>query len=71
MNQVNPKALKNSKWTKVSVSGKEKHFMITSVTFDEQQRVTECVMEAMITGNEYQMDWRELKDSVIWKIGWK
>jgi len=71
MNRISPKALLHGKWTKVKVSNKEKHFAITSVSFDEQQRVTECIVQAVINGNEYQIDWRELKDSDVWKLGWK
>jgi tryptophan-rich hypothetical protein len=71
MNQINPKALINSKWTKVDVVNKEKHFVITKVDFDEEQKVTGCVIEAVMTHNEYAIDWRDLKMSESWKIGWK
>ena len=71
MNQVNPKALINSKWTKVDVVNKEKHFVITKVDFDEEQKVTDCVIEAVMTHNEYAIDWRDLKISESWVIGWK
>jgi tryptophan-rich hypothetical protein len=71
MNQVNPKALINSKWTKVDVVNKEKHFVITKVDFDEEKKVTDCVIEAVMTHNEYAIDWRDLKISESWVIGWK
>ncbi len=71
MNKISPKALLHSKWTKVDVTSREKHFAITTVTFDEDQRVTECIIQAVINKNEYEIDWRELKDSASWKIGWK
>lgn len=71
MNQINPKVLLNSKWTKVKVSNKEKHFIVTSVSFDEHQKVTECLIEAAITKNESAIEWRDLKDSSQWKVGWK
>ncbi len=48
MNKVNTKTLINSKWTKLRVVNKEKHFVITVVKFDEEQRVTDCVIEAVI-----------------------
>jgi len=70
-NKINPKALIRSKWTKVAVSNKEKHFIITTVKFDEQQNVIECVIEAVMNNNEYSIDWRELKDNDKWKIGWQ
>ena len=71
MNRVNPKALIQSKWTKVDVRNKEKHFIITLVKFDEQQKVIECLIEAVMTKNEYPIDWRELKLNDEWRIGWQ
>ncbi|WP_435237722.1 TIGR02450 family Trp-rich protein [Psychromonas sp. PT13] len=71
MNKVNPKALLHSKWTKVVVNKKEKHFMITSVKFDEDKNVIECIIEAVMTKNEYNINWRELKCIDQWRIGWQ
>lgn len=71
MNKVSPKKLLNSKWTKVDVQNKEKHFAITLVKFDEEQRVTDCVIEAVISNNQYDIDWRDLKLSDKWRVGWQ
>ncbi|PKG83178.1 TIGR02450 family Trp-rich protein [Colwellia sp. 75C3] len=71
MNKVNPKALIHSKWTKVEVTNKEKHFIITEVKFDEDQKVVDCVIEAVMTKKDYAIDWRELKLSDTWQIGWQ
>jgi tryptophan-rich hypothetical protein len=71
MNKINPKTLINSKWTKVEVDNKEKHFIITVVKFDEQQNVNECLIEAVMSKNEYAIDWRDLKLSNLWRIGWQ
>lgn len=71
MNRINPKVLIHSKWTKVDVKNKEKHFIVTLVSFDDFQKVTDCLIEAAMTKNEYKIDWRELKDSTQWKIGWQ
>jgi tryptophan-rich hypothetical protein len=71
MNKINPKALVHSKWTKVDVENKEKHFIITLVKFDENQKVIKCVIEAVMTKNEYVIEWRELKCSEAWRIGWQ
>lgn len=71
MNNISPKKLLHSKWTKTKVSNKEKHFVITSVEFDENQSVIECIITAVINNNEYQIDWRELKDPQQWKTGWQ
>lgn len=71
MNKINPKALLRSKWTKVEIANKEKHFIITVVKFDEHQNVAQCIIEALMTKNEYPIDWRELKLNDKWRIGWK
>ncbi len=71
MNRISPKALLHSKWTKIAVKNKEKHFMITQVTFDDDQAVIECIIEAVISKNDYEINWRDLKDSTLWKIGWQ
>lgn len=71
MNKVNPKALIHSKWTKVDVKNKEKHFIIIVVKFDELQKVIECKIEAVMTKKQYSIDWRDLKNSQNWRIGWQ
>jgi len=71
MNKISPKTLIRSKWTKVEVNNKEKHFIITAVKFDEHQNIIKCIIEAVLTKNEYAIDWRELKRQDIWRIGWQ
>jgi len=71
MNQINPKALIHSKWTKIDVNNKEKHFIISLVTFDQDQKVVDCEIEAVMTKNVYAIEWRELKQSDKWRIGWR
>ena len=71
MNPINPKSLLHSKWTKVNVRQKEKHFIITSVEFDELRNVVGCVIEAVMTHNEYEINWRDLKLSDQWRFGWQ
>jgi tryptophan-rich hypothetical protein len=71
MNRVSPKALLHSKWTKIEVLNKEKHFVITQIEFDEDNRVIACVIQAVMTKNDYPINWRELKDNKLWRLGWK
>ncbi|XPF92798.1 TIGR02450 family Trp-rich protein [Colwellia sp. RE-S-Sl-9] len=71
MNKVSPKSLLHSKWTKVEVENREKHFMITKVNVDDEQRIVECKIEAVISKNEYSINWRDLKDNQCWKLGWQ
>jgi tryptophan-rich hypothetical protein len=71
INQINPKKLLNSKWTAIKSINKEKHFLITKVTFDEEGIVTLCVIEAIISHRQTEIDWRDLKNIDLWKQGWK
>jgi len=71
MNKLSPKSLLHSKWTRTQVQNKEKHFVIIKVKFDEDQKIIECVIQAVINNNEYDIDWRDLKDNNLWKIGWQ
>lgn len=71
MNKISPKSLIHSKWTKTDVVNKEKHFVVIKVDMDEEQRIIECIIQAVINNNEYSINWRELKDNLQWKLGWK
>lgn len=71
MNKVNPKALLNSKWTAMTVNNKEKHFIVIDVEFDDEQKVSLCVIEAVINNHQCEINWRDLKDPTKWKIGWQ
>lgn len=68
---LTPRKLLNSKWTSVDPQLKEKHFLITSVEFDELGKVTECIIQAVMTHREQAINWRDLKDPKVWKMGWK
>ncbi|QBY03244.1 TIGR02450 family Trp-rich protein [Thalassotalea sp. HSM 43] len=67
---ISPKKLLNSKWTKLQVNNKERHFFIAKVTYDDNGKVIECLIQAVINNNQYDIDWRQLKDSAIWRSGW-
>lgn len=71
MNQINPAKLLNSKWTAVQPVNREKHFLVTEMEFDEEGVVMSCKIEAVLSKNEYPIDWRELKDQAKWLQGWK
>ena len=71
MNKISSKKLLNSKWSKVSPSNREKHFLVTQVNFDELSNVKFCLIETVITKKEEEIDWNELKDSNKWQQGWK
>lgn len=71
MNKFNPKKLLNSKWTANKPLNKEKHFMVVKVLIDEEQVVTQCVLQALMSKRDIDIDWRDLKDSERWTQGWK
>ncbi len=70
-NQINPNKLLLSKWTAVKPQKKEKHFWVTRVIKDEQLFVVACILEAVFSGREYELDWRVLKDADSWLMGWR
>lgn len=71
MTKVNPKKLLNSKWTAVTPIKKEKHFVVSEVEFDEDGSVIVCKIESVLSKNEYEIDWTELKTIEKWLQGWK
>ncbi|WP_295891802.1 TIGR02450 family Trp-rich protein [uncultured Vibrio sp.] len=71
MNKFNPSKLLNSKWTAIKPMNKEKHFLISDVEFNEDGLVISCKTEAIMSKNEYEIDWADLKDQTKWIQGWK
>lgn len=71
MNKINPKKLLGSKWTAVKPRNKEKHFMVSSVEFDEEGFIIECILEAVMPKVTTSIDWHELKNESNWAHGWK
>ena len=71
MNTINPKKLLNSKWTAVTPSNKEKHFIISDIEFDQEGIVIACYIEAVMSKRAMLIDWHNLKDDSQWLHGWK
>ena len=71
MTNVNPKKLLNSKWTAVKAIDKQKHFLVVEVEYDENANVVLCIIEAVMTKRQSQIQWRDLNDDSQWIIGWK
>ena len=70
MNAVSPKKLLNSKWTAAQPCNREKHFLVVDVLRDEADVPQRCVIEAVHSGRQTELDWRDLKDTTRWRIGW-
>ncbi len=71
INPVQEKKLLNSKWTAVKAINKKKHFIITEVEKDEEENVVSCTLEAVINKQQWEINWRELRDKNQWKTGWQ
>jgi tryptophan-rich hypothetical protein len=71
MNRINPNKLLNSKWTAIQPVNRRRHFIVTSVIKSDDGLITTCEREAVLTRKVSEIDWRELKDSDRWAIGWK
>jgi len=67
---LNAEKLLLSKWTAVTPRNKEKHFLVTQLLRDEAGQVVGCLLEAVLSKNEYPLDWRILKDTGQWLQGW-
>ncbi len=70
--QVNPKKLLNSKWTAVTPTNKEKHFLVTKLIYPEQADtpITHIELEAVHSTRTQVLLWRELTIKTIWLQGW-
>ena len=69
-NPINPRKLLQSKWTAVEPRRREKHFLVTEVHVDEAGVPQTCTLEAIYSGRERLLPWRELKDASQWRMGW-
>lgn len=71
--RVQPAKLLHSKWTAVTPSNREKHFIVTALIEPEPpgaglERIT---LEAVLTQRSFDLPWRELQDSSRWLQGWR
>lgn len=71
MNRINPHKLQLSKWTAVQPCNREKHFLVTAVNLDLENRPQSCILQAVHSRRETEMDWRELKNDERWLMGWR
>jgi tryptophan-rich hypothetical protein len=71
VNGINPNKLLLSKWTAAHPQHREKHFLVTEVFRDEEGTVLEVELQAVLTKRSERLDWRTLKNSDTWHLGWK
>lgn len=69
---VNPKKLLNSKWTAVTPSNKEKHFIVTKLIAPEfdHQAIELIELEAVMTNRKQILKWQQLNETAKWLQGW-
>jgi tryptophan-rich hypothetical protein len=69
---VNPKKLLNSKWSVVTPTNKEKHFIVTKLVTPDQpdQAITLIQIEAIYTKRSQTIPWQQLNDASVWLQGW-
>lgn len=71
MTKVTPKKLYNSKWTSTAPENREKHFIVIKVVFNDDGIVELCIIEAVMSKRQMEIDWRELMNEDLWLQGWK
>jgi tryptophan-rich hypothetical protein len=71
-NRLSPKKLLLSKWTAVTPSDREKHFVVTRVIAPEPPatRIEQVELEAVHSRRARVLSWRELLDATRWRQGW-
>jgi len=72
--RLNPRKLLHSKWTACAPQQREKHFLVTALVINEEQADAapeQIVIEAVYSGREQQIHWRELLNDAVWQQGWK
>ena len=69
---INPKKLLKSKWSAVTSSNKEKHFMVTQLILPEapNQIVEFIELEAVYSKRKQLLLWQQLNDTNVWLQGW-
>jgi tryptophan-rich hypothetical protein len=70
MNRINPKKMLGSKWTAVTPSNKERHFIVSEVEIEEEL-VVSCRIEAVMSKRSIPINWNELKNDSNWIHGWR
>ena len=72
MNLLNQKKLLLTKWTAVKPVAKQRHFLVSRVIEPE---LPECPIEfveieAVFSKATKVIQWRELQNSEVWRVGW-
>ena len=73
LTRLNPRKLLHSKWTAVTPTRREKHFIVTAVVEPESPSAqAEYVdLEAIHSKRMRRLRWRDLADTTTWLQGWR
>ncbi len=73
MNPLHPKKLLLTKWTAVRPIAKDKHFLVSKVITPEPPdvKIEWVELEAVFSKAVMRIQWRELQDDKVWRIGWQ
>ena len=66
MTSIHPSKLLGTPWTACVPQDREKHFVVKEVIRSRRK----VLLEAVASGRRFEVDWRELRDSAIWRAGW-
>ncbi len=69
---TSPKKLLNSKWTAITPTDKEKHFMVTKLFKPENsdQAIELIALEAIHSKRVQTLPWQALNNASVWLQGW-
>jgi tryptophan-rich hypothetical protein len=69
---TNPKKLLHSKWTAVTPTHREKHFLVTKLMVPELANlpIEYIELEAIHSKRTQLLPWQQLNDAAIWHQGW-
>ncbi|MEI7494671.1 MAG: TIGR02450 family Trp-rich protein [Betaproteobacteria bacterium] len=72
MNPLNPKKLLLTKWTAVTPSAKQKHFLVSRVIKPElpTDPVELVEIESVFSKSTQLIPWRDLQNDDVWRQGW-
>lgn len=71
MNRIDPRKLLLSKWTAAHPRHREKHVLVTELFCDDQGRVLDIELQAVLSRRNQRLTWYTLQDSDEWQMGWK
>ncbi len=70
MNRVQRNKLHLSKWTAISPTNNEKHFIVIEL-IEEEEEPLKIVLEAIFSKRTQVFEWTALKDDSVWRQGWR